>query len=125
MIHKIERLKELASSLNSKLDTLIDKQNKLHSMRNQVVNQFRKDFEVGTVTNPIATWDNTTWVEFDKEATSLVGTASSCMTADWEEYFLLEKEKADQLKLEIAREDKEINRILDELHSLTQKRVVI
>lgn len=125
MINKIEKLKELASGLNARIDNLRNKTTKLEHVRNQIVNQFRKDFEVGTVSDTITQWDKLTWDEFDKEAMRLVGVTTTCMSVDWQEYFLLEKEKAEQLKADIENEDQEINRILAELHTLTKKKVVI
>lgn len=125
MINKIEKLKELASSLNVHIDSQRSKTAKLEHVRNQIVNQFRKDFEVGTISDTIAAWDKLTWEEFDKETMRLVGVTTTCMSVDWQEYFLLEKEKAEQLRNEIEEEDKEINRLLAELHSLTKKKVVI
>ena len=62
---------------------------------------------------------------FIKELSKVKVKLNLSQKADWEDYFIAEKSKAETLNNEITKTDKEIDRMVYELYGLNEKEIEI
>ena len=65
------------------------------------------------------------FAEFIKELSKVKVKLNLSQKADWEDYFIAEKSKAETLNNEITKTDKEIDRMVYELYGLNEEEIRI
>jgi hypothetical protein len=85
----------------------------------------QRKFSLEKLSVKLQDWYLLSYAEFIKELNKKKIKLSLSEEAEWEEYFTLEKQKAQTLKSEIAKIDKEIDRIVFELYGVTEEEIGI
>ncbi|RXJ52633.1 Eco57I restriction-modification methylase domain-containing protein [Gelidibacter gilvus] len=85
----------------------------------------RKFEELDKLSKKLENWHELTYSEFIKELKKKKVTLSLSEEAQWEDYFLAEQEKAQQLQNQITLTDKEIDQMVYELYGLTDDEIEI
>ena len=84
----------------------------------------QRKFNFEKMTGKLQDWYLLSYAGFIKELSKQKVKLSLSEEAEWEEYFNLEKQKAQTLKSEIAKTDKEIDRMVYELYGLTEEIII-
>jgi type I restriction-modification system DNA methylase subunit len=85
----------------------------------------KRKFELLNIPKKFEEWYVLTYGDFLKELNKLKIKLSINQETEWEDYFLIEKEKAIKIKSQIDQTDKEIDRMVYELYGLTQEEIQI
>ena len=102
-------------SLNNDLQLLVGK-----FQRNM-----QREFGLLSLTGKFQSWHDLSYADFLRELAKAKVSLTLSQKAEWEEYFTAEKQKALNLKQQIAATDNEIDRMVYELYGLTEKEIRI
>ena len=97
----------------------------MQTLTSKFVRTIQRKFNFEIMTGKLQDWYLISYAEFIKELSNLKVKLSLSEEAEWEEYFTLEKQKAQTLKSEIAKTDKEIDQMVYELYGLTEDEIAI
>ena len=103
---------------------------------NKFISLFQSKFEINKLTNKLKAWHELNFGDFLKElekarkkSAKENETEYSKLTlseeAEWMQYFNEQKQKAEELKTEIEKTDKEIDQMVYELYGLTKEEINI
>ena len=106
---------DLMLSLNKELQHLVDK-----FQRNM-----QREFGLLSLTGKLQNWHDLSYADFLRELAKAKVSLTLSQKAEWEEYFTAEKQKALNLKQQIAATDSEIDRMVYELYGLTEEEIGI
>jgi type I restriction-modification system DNA methylase subunit len=93
----------------------------MQTLTSKFVRTIQRKFNFEIMTGKLQDWYLISYAEFIKELSKLKVKLSLSEEAEWEEYFTLEKQKAQTLKSEIAKTDKEIDQMVYELYGVTEE----
>jgi tRNA1(Val) A37 N6-methylase TrmN6 len=117
--------KSISKDINFK--ELVEKANKyrvdLETSSINFVSLLQSKFELDKVSNKLQNWHDLEFGEFSKELKKQNVQLSLSGEAEWLQYFNEQKEKAQALKTEIIKTDKEIDQIVYELYELTENEI--
>lgn len=107
-----------------------DKMLSLHKELREVSDKFSRmvvrKFELGdNLPKKLQTWHELSFKEFVKELGKLKIKLSLSQEAEWEDYFLQEQKKAQQIATQITQTDKEIDQMVYKLYNLTEEEIKI
>jgi hypothetical protein len=85
----------------------------------------QRKFDLERLSVKLQNWHSLSYPEFIKELAKKKRKLSLSEEAEWEEYFDEQKEKAQTLKSEIEKTDREIDRMVYELYGLTEEEIKI
>ena len=123
--------------LSSCLSKQIEKQtSSLETLQNNFISLLSSKFSLNKMSNKLIQWnyyDFSTFIkELDKvrkktakENETEYNKISLSEEAEWMQYFKEQKQKADELKTEIDKTDKEIDQMVYELYGLTEEEINI
>lgn len=97
----------------------------LQNLVNAFLILLQSKFNVETISNKLRKWNELEFAEFLKELKNLKVKLSLSEETEWMQYFNEQKEKAQAIKSEIEKTDKEINQMVYELYGLTEEEIKI
>ena len=112
---ELQQITDLMLSLNNDLQLLVGK-----FQRNM-----QREFGLLSLTGKLQNWHDLSYADFLRELAKAKVSLTLSQKAEWEEYFTAEKQKALNLKQQIAATDNEIDRMVYELYGLTEKEIRI
>ena len=84
-----------------------------------------REFGLEKISTKLQNWYLLNFAEFIKELSKVKVKLNLSQKADWEDYFIAEKSKAETLNNEITKTDKEIDRMVYELYGLNEEEIKI
>ncbi len=105
---------------SEKVDVIILFNQQLHEHKNKFNRTLQRKFNI-----KLESWHELTYVEFIKELAKKKIKMGLSDEAEWEEYFLAEHSKAQQLMLQIETTDSEIDQMVYKLYDLTDDEIAI
>ena len=110
----------------------IEKANKILTLNKElqeILQKFQRmimrEFSLEKISTKLQNWYLLDFAEFIKELSKVKVKLNLSQKADWEDYFIAEKSKAETLNNEITKTDKEIDRIVYELYGLNEEEIRI
>ena len=97
----------------------------MQTLTSKFVRTIQRKFNFEKMTGKLQDWFLLSYAGFIKELSKQKVKLSLSEEAEWEEYFNLEKQKAQTLKSEIAKTDKEIDRMVYELYGVAEEEIGI
>ncbi len=97
----------------------------MQTLTSKFVRTIQRKFSLEKLPGKLQDWYLLSYAEFIKELNKKKVKLSLSEEAEWEEYFTFEKQKAQALKSEIAKTDKEIDRMVYELYRVAEDEVGI
>jgi hypothetical protein len=98
---------------------------KLHFIKTQFTTLLISKFEIEKLSQKLQNWHELDFKDFLKELQKAKIKLTLSEEADWMNYFNEQKQKAQILKAEIEKTDKEIDRMVYELYGLTEEEIKI
>lgn len=112
-----------------KFENIVDKMVSLKKenivLSGKFIRTLQRKFEINKLSKKLENWHELTYAEFIKELGKKKIKMGLGDEAEWEEYFLAEKTKAQQLIAEIERTDREIDQMVYKLYDLTHDEIAI
>jgi hypothetical protein len=99
--------------------------NKLQIIQSGFISLLQSKYEVSKLTTKLENWYTLDFKEFLKELKKAKISLTLSEEAEWMNYFNEQKQKAQQLKSEIDKTDKEIDRMVYALYELTEEEIAI
>lgn len=136
-LKKLKFPKNLATNgIGNYAQDLSELNNSLSRLVNKFISLFQTKFEINKLTNKLKSWYDLDFGDFFKElekarkmSSKEKGREYSKLTlseeAEWMQYFNEQKQKANKLKEEIHKTDKEIDQMVYELYGLTKEEIEI
>jgi len=110
----------------------IEKANKILTLNKEfqeILQKFQRmimrEFSLEKISTKLQNWYLLNFAEFIKELSKVKVKLNLSQKADWEDYFIAEKSKAETLNNEITKTDKEIDRMIYELYGLNEEEIRI
>ena len=107
------------------VDIMIEKSKALKSLSGKFEKTISRKFELEKLSNNLENWHTLTYSEFLKELKKQKVKLSLSEEAEWEEYFEVEKAKAQAIQQQINETDREIDQMVYELYGLTEEEIRI
>ena len=136
-LKKLKFPKSLATNgIDNNAQDLSELNNSFSQLVNKFISLFQSKFEINKLTNKLKAWHELNFGDFLKElekarkkSAKENETEYSKLTlseeAEWMQYFNEQKQKAEELKTEIEKTDKEIDQMVYELYGLTKEEINI
>ncbi|MCG3882765.1 TaqI-like C-terminal specificity domain-containing protein [Psychrobacter sp. Ps3] len=115
----------LDKNLAQKADLMLSLNEQLQDTTGKFIRILQRKFEIEKLSKKLENWHELTYAEFIKELAKKKVKMSLSEEAEWEEYFLAEQAKAQQLMLQIENTDKEIDQMVYKLYDLTDDEIAI
>ena len=115
LIHTLAQYAKTRTQLTSDLQTLVSKFQ--HTMQ--------RKFELAELPGKLQEWYQLSYADFIKELGKKKIKLSLAQEAEWEEYFVQEAKRAQELKATIDATDKAIDQMVYELYGLTEEEIKI
>ena len=103
-----------------KADKMLALNKELQEVSQKFQRMIMRKFEIEKLSTKLQNWYLLNFDEFIKELSKVKVKLSLSQKADWEDYFVVEKEKAEILNNEITKTDKEIDKMVYELYRLSK-----
>lgn len=113
------------SLISNKSDLMLSLNEQLQDLTGKFIRILQRKFEIEKLSKKLENWHELTYAEFIKELAKKKVKMSLSEEAEWEEYFLAEQAKAQQLMLQIENTDKEIDQMVYKLYDLTDDEIAI
>ena len=114
-----------AEDYSQKADLMLSLNEQLQDTTGKFIRTLQRKFEIEKLSKKLENWHELTYAEFIKELAKKKVKMSLSEEAEWEEYFLAEQAKAQQLMLQIENTDKEIDQMVYKLYDLTDDEIAI
>ena len=98
---------------------------KLYELSQKFQRTLQRKFALKTLSKKLEDWYLLSFTDFVKELKKKKIKLSLSEEAEWEDYFLVEQQKALELKAKIDTTDKEIDQMVYELYGLTEEEIEI
>lgn len=108
-----------------KVDLVIQLNKDLQDQSHKFQRTIQRKFELEALSKKLQDWYNLTYPEFIKELNKKKLKLSLSQEAEWEDYFITESKKAQELKTTIDTTDKEIDTMVYELYELSDEEIAI
>ena len=108
-----------------KADKMLFLNKELQEVSQKFQRMIMRKFELEKLSTKLQNWYLLNFDEFMKELKKVKIKLSLSDEANWEDYFIVEKEKADTLSNEIIKTDKEIDRMVYELYGLNDDEIKV
>lgn len=108
-----------------KADKMLALNKELQEVSQKFQRMIMRKFEIEKLSTKLQNWYLLNFDEFMKELKKAKIKLSLSDEANWEDYFIVEKEKADTLSNEITKTDKEIDKMVYELYGLSDDEIKI
>lgn len=97
----------------------------LQMLTSKFTRAIQRRFNLEKMSGKLQNWYLLSYAEFIKELSKKKVKLNLSEEAEWEEYFMLEARKAQTLKAEIEKTDREIDQMVYELYGLTEEEIMI
>ena len=121
----LPEIPENANNFIEKADKMLSLNKELQEISQKFQRMIMREFNLEKLSTKLQNWYLLNFDEFIKELSKVKVKLSLSQKADWEDYFIAEKEKADTLNNEITKTDKEIDKIVYELYGLSEEEIKI
>ena len=108
-----------------KADKMLSLNKELQEISQKFQRMIMREFNLEKLSTKLQNWYLLNFDEFIKELSKVKVKLSLSQKADWEDYFVVEKEKAEILNNEITKTDKEIDKMVYELYGLSEEEIKI
>ena len=109
-----------------KTDNILSFYKNLINSSNKFKRTLKRKFEsLEKLSKKLENWHELTFMDFVKELKKRKIKLSLTEEAEWEDYFLVEQQKAIEIKAQITKLDKEIDVMVYELYGLTDEEIAI
>ena len=108
-----------------KADKMLALNKELQEVSQKFQRMIMRKFELEKLSTKLQNWYLLNFDEFMKELKKAKIKLSLSDEANWEDYFVVEKEKADTLSNEITKTDKEIDKMVYELYGLSDDEIKV
>lgn len=108
-----------------KADKMLSLNKELQEISQKFQRMIMREFNLEKLSTKLQNWYLLNFDEFIKELSKVKVKLSLSQKADWEDYFIAEKEKADTLNNEITKTDKEIDKMVYELYGLSDDEIKV
>ena len=112
-------------SFIEKADKMLALNKELQEVSQKFQRMIMRKFELEKLSTKLQNWYLLNFDEFIKELKKAKIKLSLSDEANWEDYFIAEKEKADTLNNEITKTDKEIDKMVYELYGLSDDEIKV
>ena len=124
-----EQLKEISlqeqQHFIEKADKMLFLNKNLQELSQKFQRMIVREFGLEKISTKLQNWYLLNFTEFIKELSKVKVKLNLSQKADWEDYFIAEKSKAETLNNEITKTDKEIDRMVYELYGLNEEEIEI
>ena len=108
-----------------KADKMLSLNKELQEISQKFQRMIMREFNLEKLSTKLQNWYLLNFDEFIKELSKAKVKLSLSQKADWEDYFVVEKEKAEILNNEIIKTDKEIDKMVYELYGLSEEEIKV
>lgn len=108
-----------------KADKMLSLNKELQEVSQKYQRMIMREFNLEKLSTKLQNWYLLNFDEFIKELSKVKVKLSLSQKADWEDYFVVEKEKADTLNNGITKMDKEIDGMVYELYGLNDDEIKV
>ena len=108
-----------------KADKMLFLNKNLQELSQKFQRMIVREFGLEKISTKLQNWYLLNFTEFIKELSKVKVKLNLSQKADWEDYFIAEKSKAETLNNEITKTDKEIDRMVYELYGLNEEEIRI
>lgn len=108
-----------------KADKMLSLNKELQEISQKFQRMIMREFNLEKLLTKLQNWYLLNFDEFIKELSKVKVKLSLSQKADWEDYFIAEKEKAETLNNEITKTDKEIDKMVYELYGLSEEEIKV
>ena len=115
--------KEVKEELSKLVNYVLERIKKYEVFKNEFYDYILMKFNIETISSKISNWQELEFKEFLKELKKAKVKLSLQEEAEWMQYFKEQKQKAQSLKAEIEKTDKEIDRMVYGLYGLTEEEI--
>ncbi len=124
-IPKLNSENGIALEIENKVKIIIQKSIEFQKQNSIFLNYLQSKFQIEKFSTKLHNWFNLTYKGFLKELQKAKIKLSLSEEVEWMNYFNEQKEKAQTLKSEIEKTDKEIDQMVYELYGLTEEEIKI
>ncbi len=117
--------KEIIEKVIQKVQKIVTQTNQSQTIISDFTNLFRNKFDIEKPSNNILNWDELDFKDFLNELKKARVQLSLSSEVEWMHYFNEQKQIVLELKSEIDKTDKEIDRMVYELYGLTEEEIGI
>ncbi|MGP4714871.1 MULTISPECIES: Eco57I restriction-modification methylase domain-containing protein [unclassified Psychrobacter] len=121
----LPKLPNIVDSFVQKADLMLSLNEQLQDSTGKFIRTLQRKFEIDKLSKKLENWHELTYAELIKELGKKKVKMSLSDEAEWEEYFLAEQTKAQQLIAQIERTDSEIDQMVYKLYDLTNDEIAI
>ena len=121
----LPEIPENANNFIEKTDKMLALNKELQEVSQKFQRMIMRKFELEKLSTKLQNWYLLNFDEFMKELKKAKIKLSLSDEANWEDYFVVEKEKADTLSNEITKTDKEIDKMVYELYGLSDDEIKV
>ncbi len=107
------------------VDEIIECNLKLKNIQKSFLDFLYTKFSLNEISNKLNFWFSLDFIDFINELTKINFKLTLSEQAEWMQYFNEQKQKAQTLKAEINKTDKEIDQLVYELYGLTEEEIKI
>jgi hypothetical protein len=104
---------------------MLDNNTLLQSINSKFNKLLQSKFEIEKLTTKLQNWYELDFAAFLKELQKAKVQLSLSQEAEWMQYFNEQKQKAQTLKAEIEKTDKEIDKMVYQLYGLSEEEIII
>ena len=108
-----------------KANEMLDLNKELQEISQKFQRMLMREFGLEKISTKLQNWYLLNFDEFIKELSKVKVKLNLSQKADWEDYFIAEKSKAETLNNEITKTDKEIDIMVYELYGLNEEEIRI
>ena len=116
---------EAQKTFIKKADKMLFLNKNLQELSQKFQRMIVREFGLEKISTKLQNWYLLNFTEFIKELSKVKVKLNLSQKADWEDYFIAEKSKAETLNNEITKTDKEIDRMVYELYGLNEEEIRI
>lgn len=110
----------------TKVNLMLSLNKELQEISSKFQRNFQREFiEIDKLSKKLESWHELSYADFLKELKKKKVELSLSQKAEWEDYFLLEQQKATTIKSQIETTDKEIDEMVYELYGLSDEEILI
>lgn len=117
--------KEFKILFENKADEMLSLNKELQEVSEKFQRTLKRKFSLEDLSKKLQDWYHLSFADFIKELGKQKIKLSLSEESEWEEYFIIEQQKAQSIKNTITQTDKEIDQMVYELYGLTEEEIEI
>lgn len=109
----------------TKADQMLSLNKELQEVNGKFQRNIKREFSLEKLSKKLENWYSHSFSDFLTDLKKLKAELTLSQKAEWEDYFVLEQQKATALKNQITKTDAEIDQMVYELYGLTEDEIAI